>query len=205
MESMNNTNPSILAFQQGESHHLPDVFEAYRGRLRATLRLRIRAQLTARIDPSDVLQEAFIQADRRVNEYLKQPKVSPFIWLRGMVFDQLKKAQRVHLGAQRRSVERQVDFALPEGKSCEFVASVTSPSQKLAKSELLEIMEQSIGDLKETDQEIILMRYFEGLSNSEIAQVLGLPEPTATMRHVRAITRLKNQLLSRLGETEGDK
>ena len=197
---MTNTRDLQLdALLNGDRRVLPDLFQSYRTRLRQMVRLRIGPQLAARVDPSDVLQEAFIEAQRRVDEFIAEPKVSFFIWLRGLVFNRMRKTQRAHLGTQLRSVDREKELDLPEAASLAIVNSLTSPSQKVARTELRQIIEQSIQKLKEMDREIILMRYFEGLSNTDVAQALDISESTSTMRHVRAIQRLKDLLLSRLG------
>jgi len=48
--------------------------------------------------------------------------------------------------------------------------------------------------MDEPDREILFMRHFEHLSNSEAANVLGLSEPAAGMRHLRALRRLRQVL-----------
>ncbi len=48
--------------------------------------------------------------------------------------------------------------------------------------------------LSEQDREIILMRHYEHLSNFEIAEVLGLNPPAASMRYLRALRRLRELL-----------
>jgi RNA polymerase sigma-70 factor (ECF subfamily) len=196
MAKCSTIDQQLSVLRSGDSRVLPELFQSYRPRLRDMVRIRIGAQLASRIDPSDVLQEAFIDAQRRVGEYMKHPEVSFFIWLRGMVWNRLRKLQRRHIGAQRRSVEREVN--LPEDASVAVANSLTSPSEKMARSELRQVVETAIDELNESDREVILMRYFEGLSNSEVAAALSLTPAGATMRHGRALTRLKDVLQRRL-------
>ena len=91
------------------------LLERHRKRLRRMIAVRLDRRLAARVDPSDVLQEAFLDAARQVDNYLKDPRVVAYIWLRGLAWKRLLKLQRDHLGAQRRAVSREV--ALPGNSS----------------------------------------------------------------------------------------
>lgn len=175
---------------------LPEVFDTYRARLERMLQLRLTGPLAARSEPADVLQEAYLDATHKLEAYLHDPQVSVFVWLRGLVLDRLKKVQREHIGAQCRSVCREV--RLPDDSSIAFaqrlVADGTSPSQAAAKAELRQRVTRALMRLKEEDREVILMRHFEGLSNREVAETFGLGISGATMRHGRALFRLKELL-----------
>jgi RNA polymerase sigma-70 factor (ECF subfamily) len=114
----------------------------------------------------------------------------------------LVKVQREHYHAQRRSVAR--EFVLPTKSSAllarQLLASGTSPSDALLQKELRQRLQQALGRLKTEDREVILMRHFEGLSNTEVAQVLGVSASGATMRYGRALMRLKDVLTRELPE-----
>src|SRR3954462_13177172 len=103
---------------------------------------------------------------------------------------------RQHLGAARRSVAREAE--LPEASSLllgrQLLASGSTPSAHLARKELARRVRCAVARLAERDREILLLRSFEGLSNQEAAQVLGVQPDTASQRYGRALLRLRREL-----------
>jgi RNA polymerase sigma-70 factor (ECF subfamily) len=189
---------AIDQLRDGRREVLSVVFDYFRPRLRQMVRLRMEGPLRARIDPSDVLQDVYLDATRRVGNFVQDPKVSVFVWLRGLTGDRLKKLQRHHLGAQCRALGR--ELRLPEESSTllarQLFDSSTSPSRMLLKAELRERIRSALACLDDDDREMILMRHFEGMNNEEVAETLGLTRPGASMRHGRALARLKETLLA---------
>jgi RNA polymerase sigma-70 factor (ECF subfamily) len=197
---MNSESPEtvarLCALRDGKPAALAELYEHYRPRLRQMVRLRMDARLAARVDPSDVLQEAFVDAARQVNNYLKDPQVVFYVWLRGLAWKRLLKLQREHMGAQRRAVSREV--ALPGNSSIklgqQLLAQESSPSKAMMQKELQQRVRHAMASLPPDDREVILLRKFEAMSNIEVAQALGLSEQAASMRYGRAIYRLKEVL-----------
>jgi RNA polymerase sigma-70 factor (ECF subfamily) len=107
--------------------------------------------------------------------------------------------QRRHLGAARRSVQREVP--IPEESSLQLayqlLARSPSPSQRLLRRELAQQVRQALAELSETDREILLMRNLEALSNQEVAQVLQIDPVAASQRYGRALLRLRKLLIDR--------
>jgi RNA polymerase sigma-70 factor, ECF subfamily len=190
------TVPWLRALRGGEPAALAALYEHYRPRLRQMVRLRIDPRLAARVDPSDVLQEAFMDAARQVGNYLKDPQVDFYVWLRGLAWKRLLKLQRTHLGAQCRAVKR--ELVLPANSSAclarQLLANGSSASKAIMQKELQQRVHHAMASLPPEDREVILMRKFEDLSNIEVAQALGLSEAAASMRYGRAIFRLKEFL-----------
>jgi len=172
------------------------LLERHRAYVCRFVELRLDPQLRARVDPSDVVQEAQMEAVRRLDGYLGEA-VMPFrLWLRQIAQDRLLMLRRRHCGAQRRAVSREV--ALPDGSSLAFarqlLAGGTSPSARLAASELVQRVRQAVAQMPEADQEIVLLRNFEGLSNREVAHLLAIQPATASQRYGRALLRLRKVL-----------
>src|SRR5262249_1591667 len=157
-------------------------------------------RLAARIDASDVLQEAYLDAVRQVQGYLRQPQVSLYVWLRGLAHERLLNLHRQHLQAQCRAAQR--EMPLPAESSGvlakPLLAPGLSPSQALLQEELRDRLQKALAALAPKDQEVLLMRHFEGMANGEVAQALGLSPSAATMRYGRALFRLKQLLLAGL-------
>jgi RNA polymerase sigma-70 factor (ECF subfamily) len=156
------------------------------------------ARLRARVDPSDVVQEAQADAFRRLQDFLDRRPMPFRLWLRKTTQERLLKVQRRHLEAGRRDATREVP--LPEQSSVmlagQALASGSTPSQRLDKSETARRVRDAVASLPETDREVLLMRDFEGLSNQEVAYLLGLDPATASKRHGRALLRLRQALLA---------
>ena len=190
-------------YQAGNPAVVEELFSRLRPRLRQMISLHIGSQLQARIDPSDVLQEAYLDAENKINRYFQHPTVSPFVWLRGVTFDRLAKLQRQHLGVQARTATRTCH--LPENSSVHLaqrlVARADTASEVVNRRELHQRLQHAIDLLSDEDREVILMRHFEGLTNSEVAEALQIKPTAATMRHGRALARLRTKL-SKLQRSE---
>jgi RNA polymerase sigma-70 factor (ECF subfamily) len=180
----------------GDQTALASLLEYYRPRLRQMLVMRIDRKLFARIDPSDVIQETFFDAQRQITAYLQKPRVEFYVWLRGLAWQRLLNLCRFHAKTQRRAMGR--ELSLPAGSSTSLlhhlVTTELSPSGVMATREIQDTVQRALARLKDEDCEVILMRHFEGMTNNEVAQTLNLSASGATMRYGRAMYRLKEIL-----------
>ena len=81
-----------------------------RDRLRRMVALRLDRRLQGRVDPSDIIQETYIDASARLADYARQPDMPFFLWLRFLTGQRLLRANRQHLGAEIRDVAREVSL-----------------------------------------------------------------------------------------------
>jgi RNA polymerase sigma-70 factor (ECF subfamily) len=186
---------------EGDTAGLEGLFERYRPRLRRMIRLRLDRRLQGRVDPSDVIQEAYVEVSRGLAAYLRDPSLPFFLWLRLVTGQKLALAHRRHLGVQARDAGREVSLyrgALPEATSAALAAQLigkqTSPSQAAARAELKIRLQEALNSMDELDREVLALRHFEHLTNAETSRVLGISEPAACNRYVRALERLKKVL-----------
>ena len=170
----------------------------YRDRLRAMVRLRLNRRLQGRVDPSDVLQEAFLEISKGFPDYVRQPTMPFFLWLRHITGQRLIAAHRQHLGAQMRDAGQEVSLyrgALPQASSVSLAAQLlgrlTSASQAAIRAETQIRLQEVLNGMDAMDREILALRHFEMLSNGEAAQVLGVKKSAASNRYIRALKRLK--------------
>jgi RNA polymerase sigma-70 factor (ECF subfamily) len=177
------------------------VWERYRARLLKVVRLRMDRRLQGRIDASDVLQEAFVDFAGRVDDYLRQPDMPFYLWLRFLTSQRLQLLHRHHLGAQMRDARREVSLhrgPMPCASSVSLAAQLlgrfTSVSDAVQRAEMQLILQEVINGMDPIDREIVALRHFEELSNEETAQVLGITPSAASTRHVRALQRLRQVL-----------
>ncbi len=160
---------------------LRELFSRHRDRLKRMVHLRLSRRLAGRIDDSDVLQEAFLDIARRLDEYLKEPTLPFFLWMRHMTGLKLTEVHRRHLGTQLRDADREVTLhrgGLPMADSVSLAAqllgTLTAPSQAAIKAETRLYVQEALNSMDPIDREVLALKHFEQLSTSEIAEVLGL-------------------------------
>lgn len=177
---------------------LADAFASNRERFWYLVTFRMDQRIASRVDADDVLQEAYVAAIKRLHHYLRQPDYSLFIWLRMIVSQTLIDVHRRHLGTEMRSAGREISLGgpkLPQSTSVSLAAQIageqTSPSGAAIRDEASAALASAIAEMSELDQEAIALRHFEGLTNSETAEVLGISPTAASNRYVRALERLR--------------
>jgi RNA polymerase sigma-70 factor (ECF subfamily) len=206
---MDNPLPSTgLARQTTDSalpasarQELTELFDRYRSRLKLMVHLRLDRRLQARVDSSDVLQEAFLEATERYGRYKEDPTLPPFLWLRFLVGQRLVMMYRRHLDAKARAAGREVSLfrgALPQANSeslaAQLLGKLSSPSQVAMRSELQVRLQEALNSMDDVDREVLVLRHFEQLTNAEVAQILNLQQRTASKRYITALRRLKGIL-----------
>lgn len=187
----------------GDRDALAELFEQYRNRLRKIVTFRLDPRLSARIDVEDVLQESYLNAQTRLQHVLRESSGGLFVWFRLIVNQTLADVHRRHLGTQGRDAGKERSLHLgggPDGNSTSFSMSsalfghLTSPSQAMLKKELTEQLDAALLSMSELDREVLVLRHFEELTNLETARVLKISEQAASVRYVRALTRLQHIL-----------
>ena len=192
--------------KSGDLEALAELFTRERERLWRVIRFRLAEPLRGRLEPEDVLQEAFLAASQRLKYYVESPATSPFIWLRMIVNQTLVDLHRQHLGAQRRDAAREVSIdrapyveATSVSVAIQLVGIFTSPSGAAARADTLGLVQSAIEQMDPIDREVLALRHFEELTNSEVAEALGIEQKAASIRYVRALRRLK-EILSQVPE-----
>jgi RNA polymerase sigma-70 factor, ECF subfamily len=187
--------------RKGGQTALAEAFMAQRARLRRMVCLRMDRRVARRIDASDVLQETYLEASQRLDEYLAEPRVSLFVWLRFLAAQRLMGIHRQHLGTQKRDVRQEMTLAW-HAKSGDdshapgdgLLAAITSPSMAAVRHETQAQLLDAVDGLDPQDREILALRHYEQLSNREAAEELGITTAAASKRYIRALERLKGSL-----------
>jgi RNA polymerase sigma-70 factor (ECF subfamily) len=185
----------------GDQHALGELFTLHRDRLWRMLYVRLDRRVTRRISPDDILQEAFLDVARRIGEYLADPAVPFYVWVRFLTVQRMQMLERLHLGAQMRDISREVPLAAghwprvsSDSMAGQFVSQMTSPSQAAMRHELQERLRTALETMDPLDREVLALRHFEELGNNEVAEVLGISKEAASKRHLRALKRLKEMV-----------
>ena len=185
----------------GDADAVERLLDRHRIAIHRLIEMRLDRRIQQRVDASDIVQEVMIEANRRLKTYLESPSLPFHLWLRQMAKDRIIDAHRRHRGSVKRSVDREQGMVAPavtDRSTIEFVAQLCdqemTPAAAATMHELQKRFTAAIDQLDEGDREIVVMRHFEQLSNQDVANALGLSQPAASMRYLRAIRRLRQLL-----------
>jgi RNA polymerase sigma-70 factor (ECF subfamily) len=211
MSADTRTNEELLdAARNGDEGALALAFERQRDRLERMVRLRMDRRLQGRIDPADVVQEAYLAVRSKFPQYSADSRLPFFLWLRLEVGQKLVDVHRFHLGTQMRDAGQEVSLhrgALPPVTSLslaeQLLGKLTTASHAAMRAELKIRVQEALNSMAPQDREVLILRHFEELSNAETAQVLGIKPSAAVNRYVRALKRLKDVFQELPGGIEG--
>ena len=186
----------------GDLGALGPLLESYRARLGRMVSIRMDSRLKGRFDTSDVLQETYVEITQRLPRYLEEEpgaKMPFFLWVRFLVGQKLLQFHRSHLGVEARAADREVSLSLQSGPGASSfsVASVWlaesggTPSRAAVAGEEHARVQEALEAMSDMDREVLVLRHFEQLSNSEVATLLQISPQAASARYVRALTRLQ--------------
>lgn len=198
MESTSDTTALVERADAGDPHALGELLDQSRDRLLQIVSFRLDQRLRTRVDPTDVVQDVFVEATTRIGKRTRDDRIPFFLWLRLLTLQEIINAHRTHLGAQVRSTSREVSiFSGPMQQAtsaviaAQLLGHLTSPSQAAIRVETRAKVEEKLNELEDIDREILVLRHFEKLSNQETARVLDIKESAASNRFIRALKKLK--------------
>jgi RNA polymerase sigma-70 factor, ECF subfamily len=190
------TQGLLQQIADGNAQALDRLLEHYRPRLHAFVEARLDPKLRARVDPSDVVQEAQLEVMQRMDDFLRRRPMPFHVWARKTAYARLLNLRRDHRQSARRSVDREV--AMPDRSSLlvarPLLARGLSPSQRLTGRDLADRIGRAVGELAAADREILLMRHGEELPYEEIGCLLEVAPAAARKRYGRALIRLQKVL-----------
>ncbi len=196
------TEELLARARQGEPAAVDRLLEAHRAGLRRLIGLRLDPALARRVDASDIVQDVMLEVSQRLADYLRRPDMPFQLWLRHIAKDHMIDAYRRHRLAQGRSIDREQPTAAPGladpsslDLAAQFIDKEITPASAAVRAELQNRLHEAVAGLDDDDREIILMRHFEQMSNQDVAATLHLSEAAASMRHLRAVRRLRAALL----------
>ena len=149
---------------RGDQEAWGELLARHRDRLRRMVAMRLDRRLQGRVDASDVIQDAMLEASRRLAEYRQDPTMPFFLWLRYITGQRLLEQHRRHLGAQGRDAGREISLyrgAMPETTTAALAAQLlgrhTSPSQAAQRAERKIRLQESLNSLDPLDREILAL------------------------------------------------
>ena len=203
--SSDQTDELLIAAKEGDRQAVNRLLERHRGPVRRLIELRLDRKVQRRVDVSDVVQDVMVEASGRLDKYLEDPAMAFHLWLRQIAWDRMIDTYRRHRVSAKRSMDREQAMSVPSNdqSTVDLAVQLRDPAMTAAtQRELARNVEAAIELLNDQDREIILMRHYEHLSNLEIAEVLRLNPPAASMRYLRAVRRLRLLLEGESGEAQ---
>ena len=174
----------------GDSEALGQILERYRDYLRYLARARVGHELRVRLDPSDLVQETLLEAQRDFRQFLGGSERELAVWLRRILARNLADQLKYHQ-SQKRDVGREQPLdALIEQAHEALAAPLSTPSGQAARREQAVMMAAALARLPEDYREVITLRHLEGKSFDEIASRLGRSAGAVRMLWMRALERL---------------
>src|SRR5262249_1830575 len=151
-------NGLLQGAQAGDPESWEALLARHRERLRRMIALRLDHRLQGRIDASDVIQEAFLEAVTRLPEYLRQPPMPFFLWLRFLTGQKLLELHRRHFGTKMRDLGREISLypgGLPQTTSAALAAQLlgqgTGPSEAAIRAEVKLRLQEALNSLEPLD------------------------------------------------------
>jgi RNA polymerase sigma-70 factor (ECF subfamily) len=182
----------------GEGAARERLLARHRDRLRYVVAMRLDRRLAARVDPSDVIQEAMADAAGKLPEYLIRRPLPFYPWLRQLALERLIVMHRRHIHAEKRSVTREECQPLPLTDEStlqladRLLAPGSTPVGRLLRDELQRRVQEALALLDPRDREVLVLRHLEQLSTRETAAVMNITEGAVKTRHLRALRRFRS-------------
>lgn len=195
-------DPRIRRAREGDRAALAELLAEEAAGLRRYLERRIDPRLRGRVAASDLLQDVYLAAERRLDHFRERPGMTFRLWARLLAGQRLADAHRYHLGAQVRNAGREVSADAPTPPNAgtggvddalvnRLAADWTSPSAVMARDEVRSRVALALASLGPLDRQVLTLRHIDQLTNVEVARALDIPEGTASRRYVRALARLR--------------
>ncbi|WP_372898316.1 sigma-70 family RNA polymerase sigma factor [Stieleria sp.] len=185
----------------GDEAALATLFQMYRKKLKSMVEFRMDVNLRGRVDPSDVIQESYLELAKRLGEFRAKEDMSPFVWMRLVTMERMLNLHRRHVATQKRDARREFSIDHELGLdvtsitlAAGLLGKLSSASGRVVRDEQKAKLHQLLDQMSQDDQEIIALRMFEGVSNGEAAEILGQSPKATSKRFVRAISRLRSAM-----------
>jgi len=183
----------------GNEKALGQLLESYTRYLTLLARVQIGRRLQGKVDPSDVVQETFLEAHRQITNFRGNSEGELVAWLRRILAGQIALTLRRFLGTKGRDLKLERELAAQLDQSSEIldgglVASNSTPSQHASRREQALLLADALDRLPEDYREVIILRHLEGLSFAEVSQRMERSEDSVQKLWVRALANLRRSL-----------
>lgn len=191
--------PALLAaYRAGDRQAGDQLLGRFVPWLKLLARLQWESRFHAKFDPSDIAQQALLEAVRAFPDFRGTTEPEFIAWLRQVLAHTLAHEVRRYAGTQKRDVDREVSFDQELSQTAErlgdrLAASSTLPGLQVARREREVLLAAMLDRLPEDHRDVIILRHFEGLTHEEVAQRMGRQSGAVRMLWVRALARLRQE------------
>lgn len=181
-----------------------EELEQYRQHLHSLAARNLKPILLKRFSPEDIVQETLAAACSKENFFETNPDIPIYFKLRLLLFQTIKDIERTHLQSKKRDafkelevhpIEENIDedggYTSPFDK---FAGTITGPLTHIAKLDRYAAVKKALSTLSDNDKQILELRHFDEMSNTECAEVLHITPKAASIRYVRALQKLQQSL-----------
>ncbi|MBU6387675.1 MAG: sigma-70 family RNA polymerase sigma factor [Planctomycetes bacterium] len=195
---------------EGDSHATLELLEHFRLKLTQDLETKIHPRLKTRFSFADVVQELSLQLLVRTNDCSNAPKrkstglipdssKGAYRWIRRITCRRITDLYRRHMGAKMRDARRELSMGQLDQSGSETPRSsdrpcalvLKPPSERLRDYEKRCVVQNAIQRLSPIYRDVILLKFYDGLSTTEIAQQLQISKATVAKRFRRGLEKLK--------------
>ena len=204
MNAAHDSDRNLLAdAYAGHSTAMDRLANQYRRYLKRIVECRLDDRLSTRLDASDLVQETLLEAFDRFKRTASVPDLPVRLWLRQIVIDRIRMAERSHLRTEKRSLLREIPMSTGSSLFLAKHYMAANPADRLSRQELVDAVRRAVAELSNQDQDILMMRTFDGLSYEEIEILTSISAAAARKRYGRALIRLQEQLERELSGSMG--
>jgi RNA polymerase sigma-70 factor (ECF subfamily) len=194
-----NAEELLAAARQGKYECLGRLLELYRNYLYLLARTQIDMHLRAQVSPSDLVQEAFLEAHRDFHQFRGGTEAELLSWLRRILVHSLARLVEMQVLAQKRNVRREVPLeqrlkALDKSTAkveAALLCQGSSPSAQAQRRELAAILADQLAELRADYPDVIVLRNLEGLAFAEVARCMDRTPGAVRVLWLRALDRLR--------------
>ena len=184
--------------RHGDDSALGRLLQHYRNYLTLLARLQVGQQLQAKEDPSDVVQDTFLQAHRVFRQFRGSTEAELTAWLRQILARVVAKlARKYNTGKRNVDMERQLHDRFnrsSQAMELALVAYQSTPSERAQHRERAVVLADALERLPDDYRQVLLLRHFEDLALRDIAQRMGRTEESVKKLWARAVPRLRRLL-----------
>ena len=192
----------LAAARTGGGEHLGRLLEVYRTYLKLLARTQLSLHLQARVNPSDIVQETFLEAYRDFPQFRGNTEAEFLAWLRRILVNNLARLCERHMQAKKRDVRCELSLeqlgALVDRSSARMeslvAATTSSPSASAQRQERATMLAEHLSQLSEDHRQVIVLRHLEDLPFDEVGQRMGRTSGAVRMLWLRAIDQLRRNM-----------
>lgn len=192
------TEQLIAQARAGDETALGQILSAQRSYLRVLARVEVGRHLQGKLDVSDIIQEAFLEAHKSFPHFKGKHEPQFIQWIRSILAHTIANTVRRYFGTQARDPRLEQQLVADIDQSAVSLGGLlvdpgASPSQQVLRVEQTRLVTDALSRLPEDYQTVLILRHLEGLTFPKIAERMGKSVDSVEKLWLRGLTRLKKE------------